>query len=396
MMENRKSTKRALLTSVLALLMCVTMLVGATFAWFTDTASTGVNKIQAGNLDVKLMYSTDMQTWKEATNQTKLFDDNALWEPGYTQVVYLKVVNAGKLALKYQVSTNSYDLERGKNAAGDLFYIDKYLKIGLAETNVAFTDRSVALAAIANSEKTLAKELPITNSWVTLNSGAESDPFAVVLYMPTTVGNEANNVQSWRKPSVKGLGLIVNATQATVESDSFNNTYDEKASTILSATSFSSGTHEITENMQANGRWGAVQAERNAQFTINADVYAVYTKDTSGTTGGAMAVQADGKSKVIINGGDFRQVGVPADDPVCDLIYALGNAQIEINGGTFKAVLPERTLNCKDGSNAKITVKGGSFYMYDPSNPTLGDNEVVVADGYKVVQNGDWFNVVPK
>ena len=61
-MENSKSTKRALLTSVLALLMCVTMLVGATFAWFTDTASTGVNKIQAGNLDVKLMYSTDMQT----------------------------------------------------------------------------------------------------------------------------------------------------------------------------------------------------------------------------------------------------------------------------------------------------------------------------------------------
>ena len=395
-MKNSKSTRRALLTSALALLVCVTMFVGATFAWFTDTASTGVNKIQAGNLDVKLMYSTDMVNWKEATDQTKLFDDNALWEPGYTQVAYLKVVNAGNLALKYQVSTNFYDLERGKNAAGDFFYIDKYLKIGLAETNAVFTDRSAALAAIANSEKTLAKELPITNSWVTLNSGAESNPFAVVLYMPTTVGNEANNVQSWRKPSVKGLGLVVNATQATVEKDSFDNTYDEKASTVLSATSFSSGTHEVTENMQANGRFGAVQAERNAQFTINADVYAVYARDTSGTTGGAMAVSADGNSTVIINGGDFRQVGVPADDPVCDLIYALGNAQIEINGGTFKAVLPERTLNCKDGSNAKITVKGGSFYMYDPSNPTLGANEVVVADGYKVVKNGDWFNVVPE
>ena len=393
-MTNSKSTKRALLTSVLALLMCVTMLVGATFAWFTDTASTGINKIQAGNLDVKLMYSTDMVEWKEATDQTKLFDDNALWEPGYTQVAYLKVVNAGNLALKYQVSTNSYDLERGKNAAGDLFYIDKYLKIGLAETNAVFTDRGAALATIANSEKTLAKELPITDGWVMLNSGAESKPFAVVLYMPTTVGNEANNVQSWRKPSVKGLGLVVNATQATVETDSFNNTYDEKASTVLSATSFSSGTHEVTENMQANGRFGAVQAERTAQFTINADVYAVYARDTSGTTGGAMAVSADGNSKVIINGGDFRQAGVPADDLVCDLIYALGNAQIEINGGTFKAVTPANTLNCKDGSNAKITVKGGSFYKYDPSNPTLGDNEVVVAAGYHVVRNGDWYNVV--
>ena len=109
-----------------------------------------------------------------------------------------------------------------------------------------------------------------------------------------------------------------------------------------------------------------------------------------------MAVQADGDSKVTINGGDFRQVSVPADDPVCDLIYALGNAQIEINGGTFKAVTPANTLNCKDGSNAKITVKGGSFYMYDPSNPTLGDNEVVVAAGYHVEHSGDWYNVVPE
>ena len=81
-MTNRKSTKRALLGSVMAMVLCLAMLVGATFAWFTDTASTGVNKIQAGNLDVKLMYSTDMQTWKEATDKTKLFDDNALWEPG--------------------------------------------------------------------------------------------------------------------------------------------------------------------------------------------------------------------------------------------------------------------------------------------------------------------------
>ena len=395
-MNNKRATKRALLTSIMALVMCVVMLVGTTFAWFTDTASTGVNKIQAGNLDVKLMYSTDMQTWTEATEQTKLFDDNALWEPGYTQVVYLKVVNAGNLALKYEVSTNSYDMERGKNAAGELFYIDKFLRIGTATTTSVFAKRSDAIAAIAEGEKAMGKEIQISDGWTVLNPNAESSPFAVVVYMPTTVGNEANNVQSWRHPSLKGFGLVVNATQATMESDSFGNTYDEKAATVLVAESASSGTHEITQNIQANGRFGAVQAERTAQFTINADVYAVYTKDTSGTTGGAMAVSADGNSKVIINGGDFRQVGVPADDPVCDLIYALGNAAIEINGGTFKATDPTRTLNCKDGSHAKITVMGGSFYKYDPSHPTLGDNEVVVAAGYKVVQNGDWYNVVPE
>ena len=112
--------------------------------------------------------------------------------------------------------------------------------------------------------------------------------------------------------------------------------------------------------------------------------------------GGAMAVEAGGTSNVIINGGDFRQVGVPKDDPKCDLIYATDSATIEIKGGTFKAVTPANTLNVKDTDrgSAKIIVKGGSFYKYDPSNPTLGDNEVFVADGYHVEKDGDWYKVV--
>ena len=220
--------------------------------------------------------------------------------------------------------------------------------------------------------------------------------YAMVLYMPTTVGNEANpknNDPYWA--AKVSFGISVDATQAMSESDSFGNTYDEDAATILSAISFSSGKHEITQNMQANGRFGAVQAERTAQFTINADVYAVYNRDTSGTTGGAMAVSADGNSKVIVNGGDFRQVGVPADDPVCDLIYALGNATIEINGGTFKAVTPANTLNVKDDARgkAKIIVNGGRFYKYDPSHPTLGDNEIFLGEGCTVTPDGDWFVV---
>ena len=388
-MNNKRATKRALLTSVMALVMCVVMLVGTTFAWFTDTASTGVNKIQAGNLDVKLMYSTDMAEWKEATDQTKLFDDNALWEPGYTQVVYLKVVNAGNLALKYEVSTNSYDMERGKNAAGELFYIEKFLRIGTATTENAFNGRSDAIAAIAEGEKAMGKEIQISDGWTVLNPNAESSPFAVVVYMPTTVGNEANNVQSWRRPSLKGFGLVVNATQATMESDRFDNTYDEKASTIITTVNASSGTHEVKENVQANGSFGAVQAEGTAKFTIDADVYAIYAKNA------AMAVEAGGTSTVTINGGDFRQVGVPEGEP-CDLIYATEKATITINGGTFKATVPANTLNVLDADrgNAKITVKGGSFYKYDPSHPTLGDNEVVVAAGYHVVRDGDWYKVV--
>ena len=163
-MNNKKATKRALLTSIMALVMCVVMLVGTTFAWFTDTASTGVNKIQAGNLDVKLMYSTDMVEWKEATEQTKLFDDNALWEPGYTQVVYLKVVNAGNLALKYEAGfSKNYTSNRGKNVNGDWYRVDNYLKIGTAETTTKFENREDVWSAIAATEKTLAKDVMLTN-----------------------------------------------------------------------------------------------------------------------------------------------------------------------------------------------------------------------------------------
>ena len=107
-MNNKRATKRALLTSVMALVMCVVMLVGTTFAWFTDTASTGVNKIQAGNLDIELAYknSTTNGKFKEASKETPVFDNNALWEPGHVEYVVLKVSNAGNLALKYKLGIN--------------------------------------------------------------------------------------------------------------------------------------------------------------------------------------------------------------------------------------------------------------------------------------------------
>lgn len=389
-----KSSKRALLLSALAIVLCIAMLIGTTYAWFTDTASTAVNKIQSGNLDVQLEYSKDFTEWKKVNDTTKLFEESALWEPGRTEIVYLRVKNAGTLALKYTLGIYNLYNSTGKNVLGNKYRLSDYVKLGAAEADAAYADRAAAINAVDADAKLISD---IDNSGM---AGASLEPndtkiYALVLYMPTEVGNEANPKNKDPYWAAKmSFGISVSATQAMSESDSFDNTYDEDAATILSAISFSSGKHEITQNMQANGRFGAIQAERTAQFTINADVYAVYNRDASGTTGGAMAVCADGNSKVIINGGDFRQVSVPDSDPVCDLIYALGNATIEINGGTFKAVTPANTLNCKDGSNAKITVKGGSFYKYDPSNPTLGDNEVVVAAGYHVEQDGDWYKVV--
>ena len=388
-MNNKRATKRALLTSVMALVMCVVMLVGTTFAWFTDTASTGVNKIQAGNLDVKLMYSTDMQTWKEATDQTKLFDDNALWEPGYTQVVYLKVVNAGNLALKYEAGfSKNYTSNRGKNVNGDWYRVDNYLKIGTAETETKFASREDVWSAIAATEKTLAKDVMLTNDWVTLKAREESKPFAVAIYMPTSVGNEAN--ASRLKPSsVSGLGIEVRATQATVENDSFGTDYDANAATVLKRVEYTDGEHTVTGNIQANGTAGAIHGTGTAKITVDATtVYGTYVSNY------AMAVCASSRSEIIIKGGEFANQA-PAGSAL-SLIYAEDNAKITIEGGTFKCVNPAWTLNCNDNDAATITVKGGSFYQFDPSNVTVGEGEIFIADGYKVVQNGDWYNVVPE
>lgn len=390
---NSKNTKRALLTSVLAMAVCLAMLVGSTFAWFTDTATTGINKIQSGNLDVELEYSKDFAEWKKVDNTTKVFEDSTEWEPGRTEVVYLRVKNAGNLALKYTLGLGNVYESRGKNVAGDFYYLSNFVKMGAVEATAAYENRAAAIGAVepvADTFKALGEKGVVG---ATLNSGA-AKTYAMVVYMPTEVGNEANPKNKDPYWAAKlSFGVSVNASQAAVENDSFDNMYDEKAPTVLTKFSTLKGTHEIIENMQANGRTGAVETLQDAQVTINADVYAVYAKSNDGV-GAAIAVWADGSSKVIINGGDFRQVGAPADGN-CDLIYASDNAQIEITGGTFKAAQPNRTLNCKDDSpNARITVKGGSFYKYDPSNPTLGDTEVVVADGFKVVQNGDWYDVV--
>lgn len=386
---SKKSTKRALLSSVFALVLCVAMLVGSTFAWFTDTASTGVNKIVSGKLDVELEYSYDMSEWKTATSSTKLFNDSTLWEPGVTEVVYLRVKNAGSLALKYTMGLNSnVGFSAGKNVAGEPYSVGDYLKMGTAVVSEKLANREAAWAAVAGNADAIKTRKPFVEGMPVLEAGKTTDPIALVIYMPTEVGNEAN--AGAKASYVYRLGVEVNATQATVESDSFNNTYDEKAPTKFKADSSSSETINVIENIQANGRFGVVQAESVAKYTINADLYAVYTK--GGGLGAAMAVSASGNSSVTINGGDFRQVGVPANDP-CDLIYADSSAVIEINGGTFMAAQPERTLNCKDGSAAKIIVNGGSFYKYDPSHPTLGDNEIFLGEGCTVTQNGDWYVV---
>lgn len=387
-----KSFKQTLISCFTVIFVCLLTLVGTSYAWFTDTASTEVNKIQTGNLDVELEYSYDFAEWKKASSTTKLFDDNTLWEPGVTEIVYLRVKNAGNLALKYKIGLNSQvGSSTGINVNGENYKVGDYLKVGTATVTAALSSREEAIEAVKNNVDTLTNTKDLTDMLV-LNTGSTSNVVALVIYMPTDTGNEAN--AGTKASYVYKLGIEVLATQATVESDSYDNTYDYNAPTVFKPISISDGEATVDGNIQANGRSGAVQGELTAKITIDATyVYAVYTYGDG--LSAAMAVSAGHRSEIVIKGGDFRQIGVP-DDDMCALIYALDNGKITIEGGSFKAAHPAYTLVVLAGSNANITVKGGSFYKYDPSNDPNGENAIFIGDGYKVVQDGDWYNVVPE
>lgn len=115
----------------------------------------------------------------------------------------------------------------------------------------------------------------------------------------------------------------------------------------------------------------------------------------------SMAIWAKENGKVIINDGYFTNEGATAtvDPEHFDLIYASGNAKVEINGGEFKCQTPKWTLNIKDKDRktASIVVKGGKFHGFNPADClTEGEGTNFVAEGYKVVEENGVFTVMPE
>ncbi len=194
-MTSSKSTKRALLTSALAILACVAMLIGTTFAWFTDTASTSVNKIVSGKLDVALeMWNGEK--WENAEGKTLQFQKAAdaeseeiLWEPGCTyNLPKLRIVNNGTLALKYKVIISGIQ--------------------GNAKLNEAIV--------------WTIGDIGSTGAYTSLAVGGSKE-FTISGHMKEEAGNEYQGL------SIDGVSITVYATQDTVEYDSNNNQYDADA-----------------------------------------------------------------------------------------------------------------------------------------------------------------------
>ncbi len=420
-MTSSKSTKRALISSALALLMCVAMLIGTTFAWFTDTASTGVNKIQAGNLKVDII-GAKSDSHIEKLNFTKAAgaeSEALLWEPGCRYLTEgFRIANKGNLALKWKAEINKDNIVDGKAAptAKDgkslLDVIDFYVVTKAAdgtETAVAIENFTGKLAA---------------------NVG-KSETYYIKGVMQTTAGNDYQDL------TLDGITITVYATQDTVENDSFNDQYDKDAGyPVASAAEMkealaNGGIVSVNKDIKTDNIGDNV-ADRitiSQPTTLNLDAKIISPDDMANNSTNFCALIVDADTTINAgenggidtgrNGGYALNVRKGANLTITGGSYYGGGTAVQVQEGTLTITGGHFAveafgepygynflLNCidaayKDGP-ANIIVKGGTFVNFDPSNNTAeGAGTNFVADGYKVVSasqtNGEvWYTVVPE
>ena len=392
------STKKALIASVLSLVLCVSMFVGSTFAWFTDTATTSVNTIQAGNLKVDIV--NEAGTSMKGSSMSFVNKDGSadiLWEPGATfRTIGFKVKNIGNLAFKYKMVLNGVD---GDNALLNVITFKVVKADGTAVDLSMFEGH--------------------------LTKDAESE----VLYIEGHMAEDAGN--DYQGKELTGLGITVYATQDTVEKDSNNDQYDKDATysvanvADLAAALGKDGIVNVVEDLNP-----AEAVVSTANTTLNMggktvantnDVWDVTPNSWSlvSARAGELTIEGDGTFKAKEN--DCYAVDVQDGAKVVikdgtfigniHAVYVL-KGELVVEGGFFSvqqkypdaAKAAEFVLNCYDANRAagtaKITVKGGTYVNFNPADcKAEGEHTNFVADGYMVVAkkqaNGDvWYTVV--
>ena len=219
----KKATKTALCVSIALLILWSLLGAGASLAWFTDTANDVRNQFIIGVADIRVSYYSlvpnptyDFRELLPST--TDLFDDQALYEPGYTKVVYLKIENNG-IPVDFKVSVTANSWVDGRNALGNAIHLPSYLKFGvLVDTNL--TDLTAAVNAVGGRPDARTIAALDMDDYESLNhyssnsvplEANETKYAAIVVYMPEDVGNIANYAED-NQPSVN-LGVTVFASQ---------------------------------------------------------------------------------------------------------------------------------------------------------------------------------------
>lgn len=330
MKDNRTSVKRSLLVSAIALTLTAALLIGSTFAWFTSTASTGVNKIQAGNLKVDLEMSTDGTNWESAEGKTLTFKtkdnrgaDQILWEPGCTyELPQLRVVNKGNLALKYKIQITGIQ--------GDA-KLNKVIDWTINDDPIALTEGH-------------------------LTAGQQGDAFTIKGHMQDNANNDYQNL------TIDGIGITVYATQDTVENDSIDNTYDKDAEYPISVTT-GDELQAIVNKATAPVNIVLTNDITTNNFVIPAD------KDVTLDLNGRTVTNAE--SHTILNKGHLTLTDSSADKSG-QLISLKGNTAALRNGDNAVCVVEGGTIS-RDGANGntwhvvenfgKMTFNGGTVVL---------------------------------
>ena len=416
-MTNSKSTKRALISSTLAILMCVAMLIGTTFAWFTDTASTAVNKIQAGNLNIELQMKDNDGNWVNAEGKTLPFlvkgeipaeGTQILWEPGCTyQVPEMRILNKGNLAVKAYIYISGFKSNGGSG-------------VDLRDVLEWETSMYDGILTFPNNDISVTKMRP--------NGDLK---FNIKCHMKEDAGNEYQGL------SVEGISITVVATQDTVENDSFNDQYDKDATyPVASAAEMkealaNGGIVSVNKDIKTDNI-GDNEADRiiiSKPTTLNLDAKIISPDDmgNNSTNFCALIVDADttinaGKNGGIdtgANGGYALNVRKGANLTITGGSYYGGGTAVQVQEGTLTITGGHFAveafgepygynflLNCIDSAykngTAKIIVMGGTFVNFNPADcQAEGEHTNFVADGYKVVSenktNGEvWYTVVPQ
>ena len=219
-MSSTKSTKRALLFSVMAMLLCVAMLIGTTFAWFTDSVTASGNKIQSGTLNIDLLVKKGEDGYQSVKDSQAAIFNYDKWEPGYTEVRNVMVKTTGNLALKYTLDIVPLNTDE------DALKLAEVIDVYYANSDVTVTDRSLTGLTRIGTLKDVFTGVAGTaiNDTLIPDQGNTEDYATIALKMQESAGNDYQNLSVGG-----GFDLHVLAAQYTYEFDSFDDQYDKNA-----------------------------------------------------------------------------------------------------------------------------------------------------------------------
>lgn len=393
-MKKSSNVKKTLIFSVSALFLSVSMLGGATFAYFTDSVDNSSNVIKAGTLelDFKHLSGGDWISVKDQPNH-QVFGTTS-FEPGLTTCDKLKIENEGNLTFKYAlngaVALNTADVGRYGQRVSDVIDVFVSFKEN-AELTTDLRDDTVwnyagTLSKVFDSKDMfsgvlLPKGEDFTGKYLNeYNAAVGETTITVAMRMKENIGHAYQGMKLGK------LNLTLNATQYMYEKDAYNSeNYDKVPYEPLM---FNDGmTHEVAQTVI---------------FDENTEATDVITASGKGTivniTGGyydsaakECAIWAKDEAVVNIYGGTYicDGYGTATSANHQDLIYAGSNeGTINIYGGRFECKDPDGAwlLNEKD-NQGRIKVYGGEFVNWNPANNVSeGANTNFLASGTAILE----------